>query len=124
MKYAIQTRRRARGLTLLEVGMALALSAIVITGMAMYASSAAQKMKRRGDAQHLAVVAQASEAYLVKHQGDLLASGGALDPTQHALGTIVEVPVSQLVSDGELSPSVSSKFGDGQNLELMLQYSK
>ena len=116
-----QTRRLERGLSLLEVGMALALAAVVIAGLTMYASNASEKMKRRGDAQHLLVLAQAGEAYITKNQGTLLASGGLLDPTSHPLGTVVEISATQLQDDGDLSKSVSGAFGNSQTLELMMQ---
>lgn len=121
MMHKISTRRRAHGLTLLEVGIALALSAVVIAGMSVYATNAAQKMKRRSDAQHLMVVARAAEAYLIKNQGDLLGPSGVLNPTNNSIGYVDEVTVGTLQTDGELSTSVNADFGNNQTLTLLVR---
>lgn len=106
--------RTERGLSLLEVGMALALAAVVMAGSAWYAASAAQKMKRRTDAQTLMVVARASQAYIVKNSGAWLAAG--LVP-----GTIKDYGVSDLQTDGELSTSISGELSNEQQLRLLIQ---
>lgn len=106
--------RTERGLSLLEVGMALVLAAVVMAGSAWYATSAAQKMKRRTDAQTLMVVARASQAYIVKNSGAWLAAG--LVP-----GTIKDYGVSDLQTDGELSTSISGELSNEQQLRLLIQ---
>lgn len=115
------SRRGEGGLTLLEVGMALVLGALVVAGMAWYASSAALKMQRRSDAQNLMVVARAGEADMIKNQPVWLASGaGALDPTLHP-GAVVEQTVPNLIADGVLPASMQDVFRNGQKLVLLVQ---
>ena len=117
--------RGERGLSLLEVGMALALSATVIAGVAWYASNAAQKMKRRSDAQYLLTLTRASTAYIERNQKTLL-QGGSLDPHNHP-GAVLQVQITggtggdSLVSDGDLPPNIQNVLSQQQQAKLLLR---
>ncbi|RKP51043.1 tail fiber domain-containing protein [Trinickia fusca] len=118
---AMPPRRSGLGLSLLEVGMALALAAVVMSGITFYTVNAAQKMKRRSDAQHLMAIARAGDAYIIKNTGVLLGSGGDLDPGRVRLGTVITKTVKNLQDDGELSQSIQNTFSNGQSVALLLR---
>lgn len=117
------TRTCQRGLTIIELSIALAISAVMLAGVVMYAADSREKINLRNDAKHFSIIALAAEDYIIANSSDLLAAADSAgeDPTG-SYRIIDSVSVDKLKSEGFLESSISDRLGkNGQSMTLLIK---
>jgi len=127
-----QPQRHQRGLSLIEVALALSVMALIIGGMVAYGVRSSNQAKLRRDAQHFVAWAQAASAYVDANQAQFKldaenALPGAPDGTKYQPAP-QDLPddarLNPLKKDKFISESVSAVIGANQTLRLRLQLTK
>ncbi|MBP4052100.1 tail fiber domain-containing protein [Chromobacterium violaceum] len=116
-----EQNRSQRGLSLLEIGSAMALMAVIMGGMAWYVGDSREKVSLRNDAQHFALVAQAAARYVEANRARLTPN---VPPVQGETARAVErQTATQLRDAGFLAAGVGVQLGPKhrQEMELLIR---
>ncbi|MCD4500502.1 tail fiber domain-containing protein [Chromobacterium vaccinii] len=116
-----EQNRSQRGLSLLEIGSAMALMAVIMGGMAWYVGDSREKVSLRNDAQHFALVAQAATRYVEANRARLTPN---VPPTPDATAWAVERrTATELRNAGFLAAGVGVQLGPKhrQEMELLIR---
>ena len=95
-------RYRARGITLLEVALAMAVASIALAGIVRQQIAANEQIKARAVAEKMAEVNDAAKAYMKSHMTDLIAATGG--------GVIVTIPMTGAGPSGSLPSFAGGDF--------------
>lgn len=107
-----------RGMTLIEMAIALMLVAVVIAGIVTWMSNINQQLQLRGDAKHFTSVARAAQLYLKGENGTLLKEYDAGRRNK-------VVSVKDLQDKGYLATEIQAKLGKKQqDMTMLIRLSK
>lgn len=113
-----QKQRMERGITLIEMAIALMLVAVAVAGIVTWMSSINQQLQLRGDAKHFSSVAKAAQLYLKGERGELIKEANT--------GTTSKwVPIDDLKSKGYLAKEIQNLLGKKQQeMHLLIKLDK
>ncbi|CRY56496.1 Bacterial shufflon protein%2C N-terminal constant region [Yersinia intermedia] len=113
-----QKQRMERGITLIELAIALMLVAVVVAGVVTWMSGINQQLQLRGDAKHFSSVAKAAQLYLKGERGELI--------KEYNAGTTTKlVTIKDLQDTGYLATEIQSTLGrKQQNITMLIKLSK
>lgn len=113
-----QKQRMERGITLIEMAIALMLVAVVVAGITSWMSGINQQLQLRGDAKHFSSVAKAAQLYLKGERGELIKDYDAGTRTKL-------VTMKDLQDAGYLATEIHSTLGrKQQNITMLIKMSK
>ncbi|MDN0111355.1 type II secretion system protein [Yersinia mollaretii] len=113
-----QKQRMERGITLIEMAIALMLVAVAVAGIVTWMSSINQQLQLRGDAKHFSSVAKAAQLYLKGERGTLV--------KEYEAGRMAKVVnISELQNKGYLATEIQEKLGKKQqDMTMLIRLSK
>lgn len=113
-----QKQRMERGITLIEMAIALMLVAVAVAGIVTWMSSINQQLQLRGDAKHFSSVAKAAQLYLKGERAELIKDSYAGASTKL-------VTIRELQDKGYLATEIQSTLGrKQQNMTVLIKLSR